>query len=185
MLKKLGYGLVAIAAAGAAGWWAIGPDWRGLISNMPTDNSVLFWSTAQRDAGFRMMDRVGFLIDSRDVPAGEQVKSLPLGAPLDLGLDVDALMESQRFAGLVILQGGEIRLERYGLGFDGDGRWTSFSVAKSVTSTLVGAAVKDGFISSVNDPVSAYVKGLAGSAYDEVTIHQLLTMTSGVQWNED
>lgn len=43
MLKKLGYGLVAIAAAGAAGWWAIGPDWRGLISNMPTDNSVLFW----------------------------------------------------------------------------------------------------------------------------------------------
>ncbi|MEO0816405.1 MAG: serine hydrolase domain-containing protein [Pseudomonadota bacterium] len=184
-MKKLGYGLAALVAAGALGWWAIGPDWRGLISNMPSDNNVLFWTTDQRDAGFRMLDRVSFLIEARDIPAGEQIRPLPEGEPLDLGFNLDVLMESQRIAGLVVLQGGEIRLERYGLDFDREGRWTSFSVAKSVTSTLVGAAVKDGFINSLDDSVSTYVKGLAGSAYDDVTIRELLTMTSGVAWNED
>jgi hypothetical protein len=66
-----------------------------------------------------------------------------------------------------------------------EGRWTSFSVAKSFTSTLVGAAIKDGYIKSVEEPVTKYIPELAGSGYDGVTIAQLLTMTSGVKWNED
>jgi CubicO group peptidase (beta-lactamase class C family) len=85
----------------------------------------------------------------------------------------------------VILQDGKIRLERYGLGFDAAGRWTSFSVAKSFTSTLVGAAIQDGHIDSLEDKVSRYIPGLRGSAYDDVTVRQLLTMSSGVRWNED
>ena len=64
-------------------------------------------------------------------------------------------------------------------------RWNSFSVAKSITSTLVGAAIKDGYIRSLDDPVTRYIRALRGSAYDEVTVRQLLTMTSGVKWNED
>src|SRR3546814_2634731 len=71
------------------------------------------------------------------------------------------------------------------LGYGPEGRWTSFSVAKSFTSTLVGAAVKDGYIKSLDDKVSAYIPGLKGSAYDDVSVRQLLTMTSGVKWNED
>ncbi|MCK7512088.1 MAG: beta-lactamase family protein [Desulfobacterales bacterium] len=94
-------------------------------------------------------------------------------------------MKDQRTAGLVIIQDGKIRLEKYGLGFGGNGRWTSFSVAKSVTSTLVGAAIKDGYIKSIDDKVSDYIPDLKGSVYDDVTIKQLLTMTSGVKWNED
>jgi CubicO group peptidase (beta-lactamase class C family) len=86
---------------------------------------------------------------------------------------------------LVIVQDGKIRLEKYGLDFSGDGKWTSFSVAKSFTSALVGAAIKDGYIKSIEDKVSAYIPDLKGSAYDDVTIRQLLTMTSGVKWNED
>ena len=78
-----------------------------------------------------------------------------------------------------------MRLERYGLGYGPEGRWTSFSVAKSVTSTLVGAAVKDGYIQSLDDAVTRYIPGLRGSAYDQVSVRQLLTMTSGVTWNED
>jgi CubicO group peptidase (beta-lactamase class C family) len=58
-------------------------------------------------------------------------------------------------------------------------------MAKSVTSTLVGAALKDGFIRSMDDKVSAYLPEMKGSAYDDVSIRQLLTMTSGVKWNED
>ena len=64
-------------------------------------------------------------------------------------------------------------------------RWTSFSVAKSFTSTLVGAALRDGFIKSLDDKVSTYIPDLKGSAYEVVTVRQLLTMTSGVKWNED
>lgn len=94
-------------------------------------------------------------------------------------------MARQRTAGLVIVQDGKLRLERYGLGFDGQGRWTSFSVAKSFTSTLVGAAVQDGAIRSLDDKVSQYIPGLKGSAYDDVSVRQLLTMSSGVRWNED
>jgi CubicO group peptidase (beta-lactamase class C family) len=78
-----------------------------------------------------------------------------------------------------------LRLERYGLDFDSSGRWTSFSVAKSITSTLVGAAIRDGYIKSMDDKVSDYVPQMKGSAYDDVSIRQLLTMTSGVKWNED
>src|SRR3546814_4915823 len=51
--------------------------------------------------------------------------------------------------------------------------------------SLVGAAVKDGYIKSLDDKVTVYIPGLKGSAYDDVSVEQLLTMTSGVKWNED
>ena len=51
-------------------------------------------------------------------------------------------MAGQRSATLLVVHDGKLRLERYGLDFDAAGRWISFSVAKSLTSTLVGAAVK-------------------------------------------
>src|SRR6185436_14134616 len=97
---------------------------------------------------------------------------------------LDGFFDAQRVAGLLVIQDGHIRLERYGLGYDSTKRWTSQSVSKSITSTLVGAALKDGYIKSLDDPVSRYVAGLRGSAYDSVTIRQLLTMTSGVRWTE-
>jgi CubicO group peptidase (beta-lactamase class C family) len=58
-------------------------------------------------------------------------------------------------------------------------------VAKSVTSLLVGAAIRDGYIKSMDDKVTQYIPQMKGSAYDDVSLRQLLTMTSGVKWNED
>ena len=110
---------------------------------------------------------------------------LPPGPPLELGLDLDAFLAAQRSAALLVLHDGRLRLERYGLDFDAKGRWTSFSVAKSITSMLVGAALHDGHIRSMDDKVSDYIPQMKGSAYDDVSIRQLLTMTSGVRWNED
>jgi len=63
--------------------------------------------------------------------------------------------------------------------------WMSMSVAKSFVSALVGAALADGAIRSVEDPVTAYVPELAGSAYDGVRIKDILQMSSGAKWNED
>ncbi len=166
-------------------WGTLDKDMRRVILNLPTNKDVLFWSTSQRDAAFRAMDRMPILVKSRVIPAGEKVQHLPMGAPLDVGIDVDAYMMDQRTAALVIVQDGKIRLEKYGLDFGPGKRWTSFSVAKSFTSTLVGAAIKDGYIKSINDMVSDYIPDLKGSVYDNVTIKQLMTMTSGVKWNED
>nr|WP_231728057.1 serine hydrolase domain-containing protein [Sphingopyxis sp. H050] len=145
---------------------------------------MLFWTQDQRDVAFRTMETVPKVVVNT-IRAGGTVYPLPQGKPLDIGLDVDAHMAKQRNAGLIIVQDGQIRLEKYALGYDGGGRWTSFSVAKSFTSTLVGAAVKDGYIKSLDDKVTAYIPGLKGSAYDDVSVRQLLTMTSGVKWNED
>jgi len=183
--KIVGYGLVAVMLAGTAGWFSLDKETRGLLATAPTNRDLLFWSTEQRDAAFRALDRVSVMANWRDVPAGGTPLPLPPGAPLKLPLDVDAFMVGQRSAGLLVVHDGKLRLERYGLGFDADGRWTSFSVAKSVTSTLVGAALRDGHIRSMDDKVSDYVQQLKGSAYDDVSIRQLLTMTSGVRWNED
>lgn len=151
---------------------------------LPEDMNVLFWTQDQRDAAFRTMETVPKVVVNR-VAAGGPVYPLPDGQPIDLGIDVDAHMAAQRNAGLIIVQDGKVRLEKYALGYGPKERWTSFSVAKSFTSTLVGAAVKDGYIKSLDDKVTAYIPGLKGSAYDDVSVRQLLTMTSGVKWNED
>ena len=123
--------------------------------------------------------------ESNIIAAGDNAYPLPEGEPIALTLDVDAYMSEQRTAGLIIVQDGRVRLEKYGLDFDATGRWTSFSVAKSITSTLVGAAIKDGYIKSIDDKVSDYIPDMKGSVYDDVSIRQLLTMTSGARWNED
>lgn len=177
--------LLVIAAALGLFWVTADKDMKALVSNMPTDTNVLFWSIPQRDAAFRSLDRIPILAKANIIEAGDDVYPMPKGAPLDVGIDVDAYMKDQRTAGLVIIHDGKIRVEKYGLGFNGDGKWTSFSVAKSFASTLVGAAIKDGYIKSIDDMVSAYIPDLKGSAYDDVSIKQLLTMTSGVKWNED
>lgn len=177
--------LVVVAAVLGIGWLTMDKEMRNLAANLPTDRNVLFWSIPQRDAAFRTMDRLPVLAKANIIEAGDKVFPLPKGVEFKSGVDVDAYMKAQRTAGLVIIQDGKIRLEKYGLDFDGNGKWTSFSVAKSLTSTMVGAAIKDGYIKSLDDKVTQYIPEMKGSAYDDVTIAQLLTMTSGIKWNED
>ncbi|MEP6825097.1 MAG: serine hydrolase [Ramlibacter sp.] len=185
-IKKIIPGLlVAAAVAGTAGWFSLDKETRGLLATLPTNRDLLFWSQPQRDAAFRALDRLSVLARSRVVSAGATPSPLPPGPPLQLPLDVDAYMAGQRSAALIVMHDGKVRLERYGLGFDAAGRWTSFSVAKSLTSTLVGAAMRDGYIKSMDDKLTDYIPQMKGSAYDAVTVRQLLTMTSGVKWNED
>lgn len=144
---------------------------------------VLFWSQEQRDQNFPHMESV---FPGHVVKASRKPLALPAGPPLPVPAgEVDAFIAANNVAGLIVIQDGAVRLERYARGLTRDGRWTSFSVAKSFTSTLVGAAIRDGFIKSVDEPVTKYIPDLAGSGYDGVTIAELLTMTSGVKWNED
>jgi CubicO group peptidase (beta-lactamase class C family) len=184
IVKILGAVLALFVGTAAIAYVSLDKETKGILAQLPTNRDVLFWSIPQRDAAFQAMDRLPILAQNREVAVGPTPLALPLGPPLKLD-NLDAYMDSQRVAGLVIIQDGKIRLERYGLGFDAKGRWTSFSVAKSFTSSLVGAAIQDGYIKSLDDKVSTYIPDLKGSAYDDVTIEQLLTMSSGVAWTED
>lgn len=151
---------------------------------------VFPWSAEQQLAGYPVMHQ---LFAHRVVRRGEHVRELPL-APVQIEprfehggreWSLDEFMAAHRASGVLALKDGEVVLERYGLGRSPQDRWISFSVAKSFTSTLVGAAIQDGAIESLDSPVTRYVPELAGEAYDGVTVRHMLTMSSGVAWNED
>ncbi len=88
-------------------------------------------------------------------------------------------------AALLVLVDGTIRSERYLLSGGPNVNWLSMSVAKSFVSCLVGIAVDERKIRSIDDPISDYVPVEPGSAYDGVPIRTVLQMSSGARWNED
>ena len=98
---------------------------------------------------------------------------------------IEEFMRQMNAVGLLVITDGRVVLERYAQGHAADKKWTSFSVAKSVTSLLYGAAIQDGHIKSLDDPVTKYVPSLAGSSYDGVTLRHLLQMSSGIVWTEN
>jgi CubicO group peptidase (beta-lactamase class C family) len=151
--------------------------------------AILTWSAEKREQYIAALD--SFFLTST-VKAGPHARVLGRGRPLAAFESggpradyFDRFMTVERVRGVLVLQDGRIRLERYVSPHSPTTRWNSFSVAKSITSTLVGAAIKDGYIRSLDDRTTRYIKALRGSAYDDVTVRQLLTMTSGVKWNED
>jgi CubicO group peptidase (beta-lactamase class C family) len=140
---------------------------------------------------FRNQDQVW---PHRVIRRGDAVRPLPPHARSleDLTFEVGGVrlglsdhMARRRTAGLLILKHGEIALERYGMGNGPESRWTSMSTAKSITATLIGAALHDGAIGSLDDRCEQYLPRLRGSAYEGVTIRNLLRMCSGVTWRYD
>lgn len=118
------------------------------------------------------------------LPRGKQIRDITYwygGAKRDL----DDYFERARTTGFLVLKDGKIVCERYLLGADEHSLFTSFSMAKSVVSTLVGFAIGDGLIKSVDDPISKYVPELTGSGYDGVPIKAVLQMSSGIDFIDD
>lgn len=140
---------------------------------------------------YRNIDR---LFPSRLIKAGDHPLELPRAdTPLTdikfsyqgraYGLAEFLALDS--ITGLLVIKDGEIVHESYQRGNTSQTRWMSMSVAKSVTSTLCGMAIRDGAINSVDAQVVDYVPALKGSAYEGVTIRNLLMMASGTQWTEN
>ena len=157
--------------------------------HLPPATNFLFWPAQLRPAGFRNMAK---LFVAEPVAKGSRVRPLPAGRPLSIRYreadkvkTVEDYMSDNFTGGLLVLSEGKIVLERYGLGLDEDHVWTSMSVGKSFTSTLVGAAIKDGAIGGVNDPITKYVPELRGTAWEGVTLRNALTMSTGIAYNED
>jgi CubicO group peptidase (beta-lactamase class C family) len=97
----------------------------------------------------------------------------------------DELFERNHTAGMVVLHHGRIVYERYQAGADAGTHFHSFSVAKSITATLVGLALGAGHIASLDDPIVKYLPELRGSGYEGATIKHALQMSSGVKFSEN
>ncbi len=129
----------------------------------------------------------------REIRRGDSTTQIPRAErPLEVTYTFDGkqhplsdILDSTNTTGLLVIKDGKIVLEKYFLGAGQHSRFTSMSMAKSFTSTLVGMAIADGKIANVNQPVSEYVPELKGSGYDGVPIRDVLQMSSGVKFSED
>src|SRR5450830_607682 len=139
---------------------------------------------------FRNIDR---LFSTRTVPASGKAYALPASDKQlknfvfksnGKNFDLYDYVSLNRVGGLLVLKDGKIVFENYQLGNSEKTRWMSMSVVKSITATLIGAAIKDGHIKSIDDPIVNYLPELKGSAYDGVSVKNLLQMASGVRWDE-
>ncbi len=153
--------------------------------------SLLTWTPEQQLEGYPNINRIYY---TRKIEASSQILELTRaeenlddftyvhqGEPKTINDYFDQLNTT----GLIVLKNGELVFEKYALGHTEDQTWISFSVAKSVVSMLYGAAIKDGYIKSVDDLASTYLPSLREGAYKDTTIKNILQMASGVKWNED
>ena len=161
------------------------------LNSFLSPKTILFWNTQEKLYGFKNMEKIlpTRLIEKSDSP-------YPLTYELK---DLDNLtynykgkkytiadyIQAFKVAGLIVIRDGKILYESYDFGNNEKSRWVSFSVTKSVTSMLLGAAIKDKHISSVKDPIVTYLPQLRDSHYGNVSIEQVLHMSSGVNWDED
>ena len=103
----------------------------------------------------------------------------------DADLTLDDYLARTPTTGLLIARGDTILVERYQYGRTDRHRFTSWSMAKTVTAMLVGIAIAEGHIRSVDDLAAAYVPELAGTEYGRTSLRHLLQMSSGVRFREN
>lgn len=100
------------------------------------------------------------------------------------GIPFDQYLEDNKTVAFLIIKNDTIQYEKYFKGYDKTSIVPSFSMAKSVTSILIGCAVDDGLIKSVEEPITNYIPELTKNGFNKVTIKHLLQMTSGIKFDE-
>jgi CubicO group peptidase (beta-lactamase class C family) len=154
-------------------------------------NTRTFFSNPYRVGSWSALDQVAG-IRTRLVPRAAQPIALPRAAlPAAVrysyqnsSYTLQDYLERQRATGLLLLKNGEIVAEFYRYGRGDAARFLSMSMAKSVTSLLVGQALERGLIASLDDKAEKYANALAGSPYGATTLRQLLRMSSGLIFTE-
>jgi len=177
LLKWAGRILLALVlAAVAVGLWK-----REEIARLMAVNTL--FAEDRIVANFSGMGRAFLTVP---VPRGNgPVSELPQGPEMALPAEVSAWAEARNVTSLLVLHEGRVVHESYRLGTGATDRRISWSLAKSFLAALIGISLERGEIGALDDPVTDYAPALAGSAYDGVTLRQLLQMTSGVEFDED
>jgi CubicO group peptidase (beta-lactamase class C family) len=155
------------------------------------------WASVDRSSIARAMWWTGadvgdqFRFPARTIPAGNEIGPLPAGPEIDLSWfpmlgGFDRFLRETGTLAFVVVDDDRLVYERYFGGADRHTRQTSFSIAKSFLSTLVGIAIDEGRIGGVTDPVTEYVPELADRdpRFAEITLAELLTMSSGLRYEE-
>jgi CubicO group peptidase (beta-lactamase class C family) len=149
----------------------------------------MFDGTPQHDVFPVLHDILPFVT----MDPGPEPYPTPIGTLVDLPTHFDHngpqntndFLTSTDTVALLVLRDGSICHEHYALTGGPAVQWISWSVAKSFISALVGIAIAEGHISSVDDSMTDYITGIEGSAYNGVRIKDVLQMSSGARWNED
>ena len=183
--------LAALLWAGLAAHAEPDEDLLGKSQNYPTGHASSWYNNPYRVGSWSALDKVPG-VQTRVVSRAAEVRALPRAAqPPDvtyryknLTYTLAEYLDRQRATGLLVLKNGEIVAEHYRYGRKDDARFLSFSMAKSVTSLLIGQALERGFIASLDDSADKYAKSLAGSPYGATTVGQLLRMSSGLTFTE-
>ena len=164
----------------------------GAKSEVPVATQVMRWRMNDADVNsfaFRNMDQ---LFTTRTVGHSGAPWTFP---KVERAMDftyafggktftADQALERTYTNALLIMKDGRIVTEIYRNGSNERTRFMGWSMTKSITSTLIGAAMADGLIASLDDPITRYLPELKGSGYDGVTILQILQMRSGVDYEE-
>jgi len=115
----------------------------------------------------------------------ENAVNNPLKVKVNDGSTFEDYLEKNKTVAFLVIQNDTVKYEKYFYNYDRESTVASFSMAKSFTSFLIGCAIEDNLINSVNDPVTAYLPDLKyAEDYTNVTIENLLQMTSGIDFNE-
>lgn len=145
-------------------------------------------SQYQNFASLHLTQRVSLMPPAAnpfEFPAGQTI-SLPKSYAVEgNSRSLQSLIDDTHTSALLVLKDGVVRFEQYFLTGGRRVPWLSMSVAKSFVSALVGIAVEEKFIDSLETPIDRYVPLLARSAYGGVRIKDVLQMSSGARWNED
>jgi CubicO group peptidase (beta-lactamase class C family) len=160
----------------------------GQAQGYPIGNSTTMFAERLKVGSFSAMEKI---LPSRVVAHGSDALALEQGREQSVTyvygnrrFTFDDYLEHQRVTGLLVLKDNRIVAERYRYGRNERHRFISFSMAKSVTSLLVGIAVEKKLIESLDDSAEKYVVELKGSNYGRATLRQLLRMSSGVKFTE-
>ena len=178
-IGNLAAGLVALLAASALA----APDEAGYGASdgYPVGTRADWFQKRFLVGSLSAMDKI---FPVRAVKAGATARPLPAHEkPFDWSRIADYLA-SQPATGLLIVKDGKVLAEQFQYGRGKEDRFTSFSMAKTLVGMAVGVAIADGHIVSIDDPVDKYEPELAASAWKGVSIRHVLTMTSGVKFDE-
>ena len=187
-MKRLGFTIALLLSASTVSAQTLNPHAGEPIGTVQQVYDGALYPGVQVNT-FRNIDR---LFATRTVKRGGQVFPLPTGKPLanfkfiSGGKDYDLYdyVSLNRVSGLLLIKDGQIAHEQYELGNTEKTRWMSMSIIKSFTASLVGAAIKDGSIRSLDEQLTTYLPQFVGTAYEGVTVRNLVQMASGVRWNE-
>lgn len=157
---------------------------------LPAAKEMLTWNRADRVIGFRNDYRnyAGDVFHHGASAALQQADKPLTNVSYTVNghtWNLQDYLKRQDVTGFLVLKEGKIAYKYLGAGNSDTTLWTSRSVGKAVVSTLVGIAIQQGKIRSLDDLVTDYEPDLKGTAWDGVTLRQLIQHTSGVEWNED